>query len=407
MALKRDSILYTIFLGALSAVPPLAIDMGLPGIPAIESTFADAAGRGPLTLSLFLAGFALSPLVGGPLADRFGRRGVLMVGLLLFSIAAGACALATSFDMLLFFRLLQGLSAGACVILPLAIVRDVFEGAIARHRLSQVAAVLGIAPMVAPILGGWVMSISGWREIYATQCLTGLILLAVSALGFSETLPVGRRRSLVPSQLVDSYRMVLSDRSFVGYAVVYGLGFACMFSYISGSATVFMGTLGLTGTQFSLLFAVTSCGVFLGSLVSGWLSKRHVPGRRIMTAGLAVMTIAAAIGLLLVLSGVVEIYTLCPLVALIIFAFGLIAPSTNHEAMHNLGAVAGSAAGLLRSIQMLLGAIASALIATLNAFITPPLTMTALMAGAIMLSAAVYLMMMRAERLDRERVAAE
>jgi DHA1 family bicyclomycin/chloramphenicol resistance-like MFS transporter len=168
-----------------------------------------------------------------------------------------------------------------------------------------------------------------------------------------------------------------------------------------------MGTLGLTGTQFSLLFAVTSCGVFLGSLVSGWLSKRHVPGRRIMTAGLAVMTIAAAIGLLLVLSGVVEIYTLCPLVALIIFAFGLIAPSTNHEAMHNLGAVAGSAAGLLRSIQMLLGAIASALIATLNAFITPPLTMTALMAGAIMLSAVVYLMMMRAERLDRERVAAE
>jgi DHA1 family bicyclomycin/chloramphenicol resistance-like MFS transporter len=381
--------------------------MGLPGIPAIESTFADAAGRGPLTLSLFLAGFAISPLVGGPLADRFGRRNVLLVGLALFSIAAAACALATSFGMLLVFRLLQGFSAGACVILPLAIVRDVFEGATARHRLSQVSAVLGIAPMVAPILGGWVMSVSGWREIYAAQCVTGIILLIVSALGFEETLPVGRRRSLNPGQLVGSYRMVLLDRTFVGFSIVYGLGFACMFSYISGSATVFMGTLGLTGTQFSLLFAVTSCGVFFGSLASGRLSKKHVSARKIMASGLAVMTLAALAGCLLVTLGIVEIYTLCPLIALIIFCFGLIAPSTNHEAMHNLGAVAGSAAGVIRSIQMLLGAIASALIAALNVFGNPPLAMTALMAGAILLSAIVYVMMMRAERTDRQTVAAE
>lgn len=407
MALRRDSIAFTLFLGGLSAVPPLAIDMGLPGIPAIESTFADAAGRGPLTLSLFLAGFAISPLVGGPLADRFGRRNVLLVGLALFSIAAAASALASSFAMLLFFRLLQGFSAGACVILPLAIVRDVFEGATARHRLSQVAAVLGIAPMVAPILGGWVMSVSGWREIYAAQSVTGLILLAVSAIGFEETLPVGRRRSLNPGHLLGSYRLVLSDRNFVGFSLVYGLGFACMFSYISGSATVFMGTLGLSGTQFSLLFAITSCGVFFGSLVSGRLSKKHVPARRIMTAGLAVMTMAAAVGLLLVLAGVVGIYTLCPLVALIIFCFGLIAPSTNHEAMSNLGVVAGSAAGVMRSIQMLLGAIASALVASLNVFGNPPLTMTALMAAAIVLSAIVYLLMMRGERVRREAVAAE
>ena len=283
--LRRDGLPFTIFLGALSALPPLAIDMGLPGIPAIETTFPDAAGRGALTLSLFLAGFAASPLCCGPLADRFGRRATLLVGLVAFMAAALACTAAPTFPLLLVARLCQGFAAGACVIMPLAIVRDVFHGATARHHLSRITAVLGLAPMLAPILGGWLMTVTDWRGIYAAQGACGLVLLAVTAFGFAETLPAERRRALHPRHLAAGYATVLSDRSFRRNALLYAFGFAAMFSFISGSPAVLMGQLGLSGQTFSLLFALTSCGTLVGSVLSGWLVKHGVPSRRLLRWG--------------------------------------------------------------------------------------------------------------------------
>ncbi|WP_158742929.1 multidrug effflux MFS transporter [Acidisphaera sp. L21] len=401
MALKRDSLLFTLFLGAVCALPPLSIDMGLPGIPAIEATFADAAGRGPLTLSLFLVGFAISPIICGPLADRFGRRWTLLVGLGVFSIAATGCALAPSFHALLAVRMVQGLAAGCCAIVPFAVVRDLFEGATARHRLSQVTAVLGIAPMVAPVFGAWVMAIGDWRSIYALQALSGLILLGLTAIGLTESLPVERRRSVSPTHLVRSYGMVLSDRPFRGFCLVYALGFACMFSYISGSPGVVMGTLGLGGSAFSLLFGATSCGVLVGSLISGRLSKRAVSSRKVLSFGLALMFASALGALGLVAMGVVYTYTLMPLMGLVIFCFGLIAPSTNHEAMHNLPQVAGAASGIMRCVQMVTGAVASASVALLEPLHHPALVMTFLMALFVVLASGTYLWQLRGERALR------
>jgi DHA1 family bicyclomycin/chloramphenicol resistance-like MFS transporter len=396
LSLKRDSFAFTSFLGTLTALPPLSIDMGLPGLPAIEATFADAAGRGPLTLSLFLAGFAISPLLCGPIADRFGRRATLLDGLLLFSIAAGACALAPSFNMLLVFRLLQGLAAGACAILPFAIVRDVFAHGSARHKLSQIAAVLGVAPMIAPVLGGWVMTVSDWRTIYAAQAAVGLVLLIVGAIGLEESQPVEKRRSLNPAQLIDGYRTVLADRTFVGYALVYAFGFACMFSFISGAPSVLIGSLGLSTTAFSLLFGLTSCGVLVASLISGALSKRHVGSRNIITFGLLLLSASAAAALVLVPAGVVVAATLMPLMFMTLFAFGIIAPSTNHEALQNLPHVAGVASGMMRCAQMVLGAFASAMIAVLEPFGHPTLVMTGLMTTMALAAGASYLWLLPA-----------
>lgn len=391
MALGRDTFAFTAFLGALTALPPLSIDMGLPGLPAIEATFADAAGRGPLTLSLFLTGFAISPLICGPLADRFGRRATLLDGLLLFSLAAGACALAPSFTVLLVCRLLQGLAAGACAILPLAIVRDLFVHGTARQKLSQIAAVLGIAPMLAPVLGGWMMMVSDWRAIYAVQASIGFILLIVGAIGLAESQPVENRRSLDPRQLADSYRIVLTDRSFIGYALLYAFAFACMFAFISGAPSVLIGSLGLTTTSFSLLFGLTSCGVLVASLISGVLSRRHVSSRKIIAFGLLLMVASAVAALVLVPAGAVTALTLTPLMALTIFAFGILAPSTNHEALQNLPHVAGSAAGVMRSTQMVMGALASAMIAVFEPFGHPALVMTGLMAAMALIAGAIYL----------------
>jgi len=398
VALRHDSFAFTAFLGTLTALPPLSIDMGLPGLPAIEATFADAAGRGPLTLSLFLAGFAISPLICGPLADRFGRRAVLLDGLLLFSLAAAACAWAPSFTILLLCRMLQGLAAGACAILPFAIVRDLFEHGTARHRLSQIAAVLGIAPMVAPVLGGWVLAISGWRMIYAAQAMTGLILLVVAIGTLEESQPVEMRRSLNPRQLIDSYRNVLTDRGFLGYALLYAFAFACMFGFISGAPSVLIGSLGLSTTAFSLLFGLTSCGVLIASLVSGKLSQRHVASRKIVAWGLALMVVSAVAALALVPAGAVTTWSLMPLMGLTLFAFGVIAPSTNHEALQNLPHVAGSAAGVMRCLQMTMGAFASAMIALFEPFGHPALVMTGLMAAMALAAGAIYLWLLPSGR---------
>ena len=391
MALRRDSFAFTAFLGTLTALPPLSIDMGLPGLPAIEASFADAAGRGPLTLSLFLAGFAISPLICGPLADRFGRRATLLDGLLLFSIAAGACALAPSFTVLLVCRLIQGFAAGACAILPIAIVRDLFQHATARQKLSQIAAVLGIAPMMAPVLGGWVMAVSDWRSIYAVQAAIGLVLLIAGGFGLAESQPVENRRSLNPRQLAESYRFVLGDRGFVGYALLYACAFACMFAFISGAPSVLIGSLGLSTTSFSLLFGLTSCGVLVASLISGQLSRRHVASRKIIAFGLLVMIASAVAALALVPAGAVTVLSLTPLMALTIFAFGLLAPSTNHEALQNLPHVAGAAAGVMRCTQMVMGAFASAMIAVFEPFGHPTLVMTGLMACMALAAGAIYL----------------
>lgn len=127
-----DSFLFTVMLGALAALPPLSIDMGLPAIPAIEASFLGANGQGPLTLSLFLLGFSVSPLVCGSLSDRYGRKPVLLFGLVLFSLSVGACSFSSTLGNLLGYRLLQGIGAGFCVVMPFAIVRNLFDGAVAQ-----------------------------------------------------------------------------------------------------------------------------------------------------------------------------------------------------------------------------------------------------------------------------------
>ena len=390
--MKPNSFLFTLFLGTLSALPPLSIDMGLPGIPSIETEFGTLAGQGALTLSLFLAGFSVSPLLCGPVADRFGRRATLIWGLVFFSAAALCAAFATGFTPLLVVRFIQGVAAGSCVILPIAIIRDLFSGTEGRHRISQVTAVLGIAPMAAPVLGSLVMHLGGWRVIYAFQGLAGLILLAVSFLFFKETLASENRRELHPKQILKTYRIVLTDRTFLRLTIVYACGFACMFSYISGSAAVLMGEFHLTPTVFALIFGLTSCGVLVGSLVSGRLSNKHVNSYSIIRWGLAIMLVGVGILELLVLTDNLQVAVLAPLIGLTIFGFGLMAPSSNHEALTNLGNAAGSASGIIRCLQMVLGAIASALNAAAEALGAPSTVMVSLMAAAVVLSVLFYIL---------------
>ena len=295
--MKSESFRFTVFLAAISALTSLSIDMGLPAVPSIETQFGLLPGHGSLTLSLFLAGYALTPLAGGPLSDRFGRRPVLAGGLALFAFAGLACALAPTFATILLARLLQGSAAGVCVALPLAIVRDLLEGHSARQRMSQVTTVLGVVPLLAPIVGSWVMAAgirfhlqASWRLIYAFQAVAALLVLAAVLLTFTESLPVDRRQTLHPARLAGNYRLLLTDRTFLGYTLIYALNFACVFGYVSASPLILMQRMGVSRPVYTLLFAVTAAGTILGSFSSGLFSKHQLPVRSVVTGGLIAMT---------------------------------------------------------------------------------------------------------------------
>ena len=247
-------------------------------MPAIEARFALAPGRGALTLSVFLAGFALTPLFGGPISDRLGRRPVLLAGLAVFAASALDCSTVPGFPQLLLARLLQGSAAGVCVSLPLAIIRDSLDGHAARNAMSQVTTVLGVVPLLAPITGSWVLLIANWRFIYVTQATLATVLLAVVALTFRETHPENKRQSLPAHILLLNYRLVLREPVFLVHAFVYGLAFACMFSYISASPLVFMDEMHVPQHVYTLLFACTAGAQMLGAFTSGLLSKRQHSG---------------------------------------------------------------------------------------------------------------------------------
>lgn len=398
---KPHSSGFTAFLGALSALPALSIDMNLPGVPAIESSFQAAPGRGALTLSFFFMGFALAPILGGPVADRFGRRPVLLGGLFAFSVAAVACAAAPSLAALLLFRAVQGAAAGICVTLPLAIVRDLLEGTEARHRLSQITAVVGVAPLLAPILGSWAIMLSGWRAIYAAQAVTGLVLMSVVILQFAETLPEDRRQRLNLRYLFRNYGRVLGSRAFLGFALVYALGFGCLFAYIAGSPTVLMRSIGLSDQVFSIVFGVTSLSLILGSVVSARLSTAQAPSRRIIAVCLALMVVSAGCALAVAWIGPVRLFTIMPPIAVIVFCFGLLAPTVTHEAIRPLPDIAGAAAGVLRSLQMLVGAGAGALVTLIVDYTRPPLAMACIMVASALGALIIYIALLGWSERDR------
>ena len=395
--MKKHAFSFTLLLAAISALTSLAIDMGLPAMPAIEARFLLAPGRGALTLSVFLAGFALTPLFGGPLSDRFGRRPVLIAGLAVFAASALACSTVPGFPQLLLARLLQGSAAGVCVSLPLAIIRDSLDGHAARNAMSQVTTVLGVVPLLAPITGSWVLLIANWRYIYVVQAALAAVLLVVVAFTFTETLPATKRQALPAHVLVLNYRLLLNEPAFLVHAFVYALAFACMFSYISASPLVLMDEKHVPQHIYTLLFACTAASQTLGAFCSGLLSKRHHSGRSTIRTGLVILASASTLAVLLPSIGLEHaIYLMLPMM-IALFAFGFISPSLTLGALEPIPHVAGAGSGAIRSLQMIFGSVSSAILAWFCArpHIDPAIAMTATMALTALIALTLYFTTLR------------
>jgi MFS transporter, DHA1 family, multidrug resistance protein len=339
-----------LLLGALSAFGPLCIDMYLPGLPELRDDLGSSASLVGLTLSGCLAGLALGQLVAGPLSDARGRRAVILAGLGAFVLASVLCALAPSVWTLIALRVAQGFAGAAGIVAARATVRDRYEGAQAAHVFSLLLLVNGLAPILAPILGGQLLLVTSWRGIFLVLAAIGAVLLLACALRLPESLPPERRRTGGLRDVRRAFSMLVRDRAF-----------AAMFAYISGSPFVLQEVYGVSAQEFSLLFALNAVGLVAAGRANSLLLRRHGPGR-LLRAGLLLQGAGGCALLVVVATDVVGLAGVVPCLFVVVACIGLVLPNATALAMADFPQDAGSAAGLLGVLQYAIGAAAAPLV---------------------------------------------
>ena len=365
MTTRLHNLGFTLFLGAISIMPPLAIDMALPSLPAIQAEFRASGAEAAALISIFIAGFSTAPIAIGPIADRYGRKPVLIGGLGLFTLCALGCALAPSIGALLIFRLFQGIGAGAVGILPRAMIRDRFEGRAARMQLAAVSLVFSVAPLIAPTIGAAILTFGNWRTIFWLLVAVGTATTLVSALVTRETHARDRRTSLRPAKVIASYRRALTDPMCLGFSIIGGMVFAGLFAYVNTSPLLFMQGLGVSKAGFAGLFAITASGVIAGSSLNTWLIDRRARPRTVLDIALCLLMAVSLAIFAASLAGVRSTLIIAALVMIYITIFGLIFPNTVHEAIHPLPEIAGVASAVVQTVQMLFGAVGGIVAAAL------------------------------------------
>ena len=287
-----------ILLAPMSAIGPFSIDAYLPSFPDIASSLHASPLEVQQTLSIYLLAFAVMTLWHGAIADRYGRRKVILAALALFAVASAGCALATSIEQLWFGRAMQGITAGAGIVLSRAIVRDLFDGAAAQRLMAHITMLFALAPAIAPVIGGWLQTWFGWRSVFA------FLVLSTAALWFAcwkllpETLAPEKRQSLRPGYLASTYWRVLTSPAFLSACAALSLNFGGFFLYILSAPMFVMTHLGLPETGFLWLFGPAMGGLVSGSFISGRLAGHFSLGRTI-GLGYAIMATAAGLNLAL------------------------------------------------------------------------------------------------------------
>jgi DHA1 family bicyclomycin/chloramphenicol resistance-like MFS transporter len=282
----------TLILAGLSMVGPLAIDAYLPSFPAIGQHFAVSPLLMQQTLSVFLFTFAFMMLFYGTLSDSFGRRPVILISLVVYTLASAGAALAPSFGWLLVCRALQGLSAGAGTVVGRAIVQDRFSGAEAQRIVSQMMMVFGLAPALAPVIGGWLHVTFGWRATFVFLALFSAMMLAICWRSLPESLPKHARDPFRLKVMARNYWKVLRHPQFLLLALAVGIAFSGFGLYIGSAANFVMNILHLPETAFGWMFIPLVAGLVLGSMVTGKLSGK-VGTMTLVAAAYAIMGVAA------------------------------------------------------------------------------------------------------------------
>ena len=295
---RRETRGIAILLASLSALGPFSIDTYLPSFPEIAEKLNATQLEVQQTLSIYLLSFAVMTLWHGAIADRFGRRKVILVAVGLFAVASAGCMFATRIEHLWFWRAMQGITAGAGIVISRAIVRDLYDGPPAQRLMSQITMMFALAPAIAPVIGGWLQSWFGWRSVFAFLVVSTAALWLACWKLLPETLAPEKRQSLRPAYLGAAYWKVMTSPPFLLACAAVSLNFAGFFIYVLSAPVFLMTHLGVPETGFLWLFGPAMGGLMFGSWLSGRLAGKISPSRTILL-GYLVMGSAAAFNLIL------------------------------------------------------------------------------------------------------------
>ena len=354
-----------ILLGFLTAVGPLSTDMYLPAFPAIEASLGVRAGAAQITLATWFAGLAVGQLTQGALSDRYGRRGPLIAGTLVYTLANAGCALAPDIATLSILRFVSAFGGSASMVIPRAVVRDLAEGHAAARLMSRLILVMGAAPILAPMLGGLSLSVWSWHAIFWITAAYGGVCCLLVWRFLPDTLPRERRAPLGAANLLQRYAAIARDRVFLTYAMMSGCGMFGMFAYIGGSPSVMIQHFHFGPTEYGAVFGVSAAAFIVASQINPYLLPRYGAFRVLRVAATVYLAAACA----LVVLSMLDAGGVLGLVIPVIFALacmGFIMPNATVGALSRHAAQAGSASALMGTIGFVLAACSGSLVGLLT-----------------------------------------
>ncbi|WP_339633144.1 multidrug effflux MFS transporter [uncultured Sneathiella sp.] len=357
-----SSVTFTFYLAAAVALGPLSTDMYLPTFPQLAAFFSATPAEVQLTLSIFTFGIGGCQLIYGPLTDRFGRKPVILGGLLIYVLASLACVVAVNIDQLVISRFFQALGACAAMVAPRAMVRDLFAREQAARQLSRMGTIMGLAPAIAPVIGGYIVVFYGWQSIFFILGLFGFIMALITLFLVDESLKVKDLNAIRPRHIVRNYSDLLRHREFLGYALTGGLCFGGLFSFISGSPLVLIEVFEVPANNFGYFFGIVVLGYMAGTLLGPYVTKSRGLsfsvgiGTVICALGGVAMLVAAWAGLHSISAVIIPmiVYTL---------GLGVVLPQSQAGAMAPFPEKAGSASALMGFLMLGFAALLGFLVA--------------------------------------------
>ena len=377
-----------LLLSVLTAFGPLSIDMYLPALPTIAADLGVVPARAQLTLSAFFLGFGGGQLIYGPLSDRFGRRAPLLAALVLFALASLGCALARDLNTLIACRFVQALGGCAGPVIARAVVRDLYERDRAARVLSLMVLVMGVAPVLAPILGAQILLHAGWRAIFAVLVGFAVLIFVATLALLPETLPFERRARGGVATLILGYGAPLKHRRFLGYALSSACVYGGLFAYITGSPLVLITLYGISPQRFALIFATNVLGILVTAAINGRIVMRFGIDRLLAFGVLAAAISGTLLGLS-ALSGWGGLIALLVPLFFFLATIGFVGANAVAGCLSLFPTRAGSASALVGTLQFLTGALASALLGAISGTSALP------MAGSIALAGILSLVIQR------------
>ncbi len=370
----------------LTVFGPISMDLYLPALPALTGELAAVTSVAQLTITACLIGLALGQLIAGPLSDRFGRRGILLIGIVLYVVTSLLCAVSPSVEILIAARLVQGLAGGVGIVIAQAAGRDIYTGGALIRFYARLTVMGGFAAIVGPLLGGALNTFSGWRGLFLFLAAIGAAILVVTLFSFDETLPRERRTNGGFAHTMRDFRTLLADRAFVGVVLNQGFLYAALFAYLAGATYVLQDIYGLSPQAYAAAFGLNSAGYMVFGFAAGRAAERwSVSGT--LTIGV-IVTGVGAVGLLI--SGLSPMPLWVVIVSLFTLACGVAisSPPASTLALVGYPQIAGTASSLLGMVRFGFGGIAAPLVGVAGAASILPLGVVTV--AAVLLAGAAH-----------------